>query len=72
MTSQRQEWVEAGAKALQSQHWDGKGCNLPPDHPNACVHCYGPSPMSEWEVVGAALKILEPLIRADERSSRDA
>lgn len=64
--SDLQSLIDVGAAALDRLHWDGTGCNVPPDHPSACSHCYGPSPMSAHEVTEAVLAAVAPLIRAEE------
>lgn len=48
------EQVEAAAKALIARHWDGTGCGT--HGANACVSCFGPSPMSAHEVARTTLE----------------
>lgn len=46
--------TERIAQALRLRHFDGHGCGDPLS-PGACSCCYGPSPMTEYEVAGVAL-----------------
>lgn len=48
------EQVEAAAETLIARHWDGTGCGT--HGANACSNCFGPSPMSAYEVARAVLE----------------
>lgn len=59
------ELVDAGGRALTHSHWDGTGCGT--HGSNACLYCFGPSPMSVYEIVETICSVIEPIIRADEQ-----
>jgi hypothetical protein len=57
--------VRVGMDALDKIHWDGTGCTT--NDNSACVYCFGPSPMSSFEVAEAVIDAVEPIIREDQR-----
>lgn len=59
------ELIKVGVDALQRSHWNGEGCGT--HGTNACVYCFGPSPMGAYEVVETILAAVEPAIRVHER-----
>lgn len=42
------KFIDALAERLRTAHFDGLGCGT--HGVNACVHCFGPSPMSATEI----------------------